>query len=127
MLFIIFIDVSNCVMLIQEYEMLFEEFGGFDGLYMKMIACGIPTAVHLMWIPLSELDLRQQFLLTARLSHQCFNAFWKTTIVSYARNWVMQKFKNINDDIMITIVFPVVELILPYYVSYQFLSHQLYA
>ncbi|XP_050382303.1 probable inactive ATP-dependent zinc metalloprotease FTSHI 5, chloroplastic [Argentina anserina] len=104
---------------IKEYEMLFEEFGGFDGLYMKMLACGIPTAVHLMWIPLSELDLRQQFLLTVRLSHQCFNALWKTTIVSYARDWVVQKIKNINDDIMMTIVFPIVELILPYYVRIQ--------
>ncbi|XP_004304783.1 PREDICTED: uncharacterized protein LOC101297468 [Fragaria vesca subsp. vesca] len=104
---------------IKEFEMLFEEFGGFDGLYMKMLACGIPTAVHLMWIPLSELDFRQQILLTARLSHQCFNALWKTTVASYARDWVMQKFKNINDDIMMTIVFPIVELTLPYYVRIQ--------
>lgn len=96
--------------------MLFEDFGGFDGLYMKMLACGIPTAVQLMWIPLSELDFRQQFLLTVRLSHQCFNALWKTTVVTYARDWVLQKFRNINDDIMMTILFPIVELILPYYV-----------
>ncbi|XP_062002675.1 probable inactive ATP-dependent zinc metalloprotease FTSHI 5, chloroplastic [Rosa rugosa] len=104
---------------IKEYEMLFEDFGGFDGLYMKMLACGIPTAVHLMWIPLSELNFRQQFLLAVRLCHQCLNALWKTTIVSYARDWVMQKFRNINDDIMMTIVFPIVELILPYYVRIQ--------
>ncbi|KAL6278896.1 hypothetical protein ACE6H2_022497 [Prunus campanulata] len=104
---------------IKEYEMLFEDFGGFDGLYMKMIACGIPTAVHLMWIPLSELDFRQQFLLTLRLSHQCFNALWKTRVVSYARDWALQKFRNINDDIMMTIVFPIVELILPYSVRIQ--------
>ncbi|CAL2269646.1 unnamed protein product [Prunus armeniaca] len=104
---------------IKEYEMLFEDFGGFDGLYMKMIACGIPTAVHLMWIPLSELDFHQQFLLTLRLSHQCFNALWKTRVVSYARDWALQKFRNINDDIMMTIVFPIVELILPYSVRIQ--------
>lgn len=108
--------VSNFEIIIQEFEMLFEDFGGFDGLYMKMLACGIPTAVHLMWIPLSELDFRQQFLLTVRLSHQCFNALWKTTVVTYARDWVLQKFRNINDDIMMTILFPIVELILPYYV-----------
>lgn len=104
---------------IKEFEMLFEDFGGFDGLYMKMLACGIPTAVHLMWIPLSELDFRQQFLLTVRLSHQCFNALWKTTVVTYARDWILQKFRNINDDIMMTILFPIVELILPYYVRIQ--------
>ncbi|XP_050142890.1 probable inactive ATP-dependent zinc metalloprotease FTSHI 5, chloroplastic [Malus sylvestris] len=104
---------------IKEFEMLFEDFGGFDGLYMKMLACGIPTAVHLMWIPLSELDIRQQFLLPIRLSHQLFNALWKTRAVSYTRDWVLQKFKNINDDIMMTIVFPLVEIILPYSVRIQ--------
>lgn len=94
--------------------MLFEDFGGFDGLYMKMLACGIPTAVHLMWIPFSELGLNQQFLLALRLSSQCFNALWRTKVLSYARNWVFEKFKNINDDIMMTLVFPLVELMIPY-------------
>lgn len=32
---------------IKEFERLFEEFGGFDGLYVKMLASGIPTAVRL--------------------------------------------------------------------------------
>jgi hypothetical protein len=52
--------------LFQEFEILYEDFGGFDGLYMKMLASGIPTSVHLMWIPLSELDLGQQFLMALR-------------------------------------------------------------
>lgn len=101
----------------QEFEMLFEEFGGFDGLYMKMLACGIPTTVHLTWIPFSELDFRQQFLLTMRLSRQCLNGLWKSKIVSYGRDWVLQKIININDDIMMMIVFPTVELLIPYPVS----------
>lgn len=100
--------------------MLYEDFGGFDGLYMKMLACGIPTAVHLMWIPFSELDFRQQFLLTLRLSQQCFQALWKTEIVSYARSWIFEKFRNINDDIMMTIVFPLLELVIPYPVEFVY-------
>ncbi|KAK9292897.1 hypothetical protein L1049_020878 [Liquidambar formosana] len=104
---------------IKEFELLFEEFGGFDGLYLKMLACGIPTAVHLMWIPFSELNFRQQFLLTMRLSHQILNGLWKTTIVSFGRKWVFQKFRNINDDIMMMIVFPVVEFIIPFPVRLQ--------
>lgn len=99
---------------IKEYDMLFEEFGGFDGLYLKMLACGIPTAVHLMWIPFSELDLRQQFLLTMRLFHQCLIGLWNTTIVSYVREWVYEKIRNINDDIMTVIVFPLVEFLIPF-------------
>lgn len=104
--------MPNC--LSQELDMLFEDCGGFDGLYMKMLACGIPTAVHLMWIPFSELDLYQQCLLILKLSSQCFKAVWQSKILSYARNWVFEKFKNINDDIMMMIVFPLVELIIPY-------------
>lgn len=99
---------------IKEFEILYEDFGGFDGLYTKMLACGIPTAIHVMWIPFSELDFRQQFLLTLRLSQQCLNALWNGEIFTYARNWVIQKFQDINDDIMMTIVFPLLELVIPY-------------
>ncbi|KAF4379841.1 hypothetical protein G4B88_012764 [Cannabis sativa] len=99
---------------IKEFDMLYEDFGGFDGLYMKMLANGIPTTVHLMWIPFSELNLQQQFLLTLRLSQQCFNALWKTEIVSYARDWVIMNFTEANDDIMMAIVFPILELVIPY-------------
>ncbi|POO02926.1 AAA-type ATPase [Trema orientale] len=104
---------------LKEFDLLYKDFGGFDGLYMKMLACGIPTAVHLMWIPFSELDFRQQFLLTLRLSQQCLNALWKTEIVSYARSWAFEKFRNINDDLMMTILFPLSELVIPYPVRIQ--------
>ncbi|XP_058082994.1 probable inactive ATP-dependent zinc metalloprotease FTSHI 5, chloroplastic isoform X2 [Magnolia sinica] len=98
---------------IREFEVLFEDFGGFDGLYLKMLASGIPTAVHLMWIPLSELDIRQQFLLITRLSYQCIVGFWKSGFVSYMRRWCFVKIKNITDDIMIMIGFPITEFIIP--------------
>lgn len=94
--------------------MLFEDFGGFDGLYMKMLACGIPTVVQLMWIPLSELNFQQQFLLAMRLSCQCLTGLWNTRVVSYARDWVVEKVRNINDDIAMVIFFPVVEFLIPY-------------
>ncbi|OVA16817.1 Peptidase M41 [Macleaya cordata] len=99
---------------IKEFEILFEDFGGFDGLYLKMLASGIPTAVHLMWIPLSELDIRQQFLLATRLSYQCMAGLWKDELVSYVRKWGFEKFKNINDDIMAMIIFPILDFIIPY-------------
>lgn len=104
---------------IKEFEILYEDFGGFDGLYMKMLASGIPTSVHLMWIPLSELDLGQQFLMALRLTGQCLNGLWKSRIVSYGRDWVVEKVRNINDDIMMVIVFPMLELIVPFPVRMQ--------
>ncbi|PPD67159.1 hypothetical protein GOBAR_DD35964 [Gossypium barbadense] len=104
---------------IKEFDMLYENFGGFDGLYMKMLACGIPTAVQLMYIPFSELDFRQQFLLTIRLAHRCLTGLWKTKFVSYGKDWVYQKIRNINDDIMMVILFSLIEYIIPYPVRMQ--------
>ncbi|KAI6692783.1 hypothetical protein NL676_020493 [Syzygium grande] len=78
-------DTKEYYVNIKEFEMLFEEFGGFDGLYMKMLTSGIPTAVQLMWIPLSELNFHQQFLLTSSLLHQCLMGLWRTPVISYAR------------------------------------------
>lgn len=105
---------SHFKILSQEFEMLFEDLGGFDGLYLKMLACGIPTAVHLMWIPLSELNIREQFLLIMRLSYRCLNGFWKTSNVSHGREWLLKKIRDLNDDIMMMIIFPLVELIIPF-------------
>ncbi|CAL1382597.1 unnamed protein product [Linum trigynum] len=99
---------------VKEFEMLYQDFGGFDGLYMKMLACDIPTTVHLMWIPLSELDFHQQFLLAARLARQCFVALWKSRNISSVREWLSEKIHNINDDIMMAIIFPLIEFVIPY-------------
>ncbi|XP_031283829.1 probable inactive ATP-dependent zinc metalloprotease FTSHI 5, chloroplastic [Pistacia vera] len=99
---------------LKEFEMLFENFGGFDGLYMKMLACNIPTSIQLMWIPLSELDFGQQFMLAVRLVHQCFNGVRKSRTVSTWRHWISENIRNTNDDLMMLIVFPLLELIIPY-------------
>lgn len=96
--------------------MLFEKFGGFDALYLKMLASGIPTSVHLMWIPMSELNLQQQFLLVTRVVSRVFTALRKTQIVSNVKDNVLERIRNINDDIMMAVVFPVIEFIIPYQV-----------
>ncbi|XP_009588245.1 probable inactive ATP-dependent zinc metalloprotease FTSHI 5, chloroplastic isoform X2 [Nicotiana tomentosiformis] len=99
---------------IKEYDMIYEDLGGFDALYLRMLASGIPTVVQLMWIPFSELDFRQQFLLVTRLCLQCLNGLWTLRIVSCGRDWIVEKVRNINDDIMMMIVFPTVEFVIPY-------------
>lgn len=81
---------------------------------MKMLAMGIPTAVQLMWIPLSELTFHQQLFLTMRLLCQSLTALWKSDVASYAREFVIDKVKNINDDIAMMIFFPLVEYVVPY-------------
>lgn len=97
----------------QEFDFLFEDFGGFDGLYMKMLASGVPTIVQLMWIPLSDLDIRQQFLLMASLCRECVLGLWNSSIVTYVRERALSKIKNTTDDIMVVIIFPLLELIIP--------------
>lgn len=79
-----------------------------------MLASGVPTAVQLMWIPLTELDLRQQFLLATSLSSQYISGLWKSENVSYWRNCGFEKIQNLNDDIMMMIIFPVLDFIVPY-------------
>ncbi|KAM7252406.1 hypothetical protein ACFE04_024289 [Oxalis oulophora] len=104
---------------LKEVDMLFEDFGGVDGLYMKMIGCGIPTVVQLMWIPLSELNFQQQFLLSARIFNQTFKAIWKSKLASDGKDWVFTKIKDLNDDIMMMVVFPILEFLVPYSVRLQ--------
>ncbi|KAL3651045.1 putative inactive ATP-dependent zinc metalloprotease FTSHI 5, chloroplastic [Castilleja foliolosa] len=99
---------------VNEFEMLFEDFGGFDALYLRMLAANIPVAVQLMWIPFFELDFRQQFLLAVTLCRQCFTGLWNSPNVSRAKNWAFEKFRNVNDDIMMMIVFPILEFVIPY-------------
>ncbi|CAA6654379.1 unnamed protein product [Spirodela intermedia] len=79
---------------IKEFELLFDDFG-------------------LMWIPFTELDIRQQFVLSSKLLYQCLLGLWKSSIVSYGKEWVYKKIKNTTDDIMIMIGFPIVEFIIP--------------
>lgn len=94
--------------------MLFEDFGGFDGLYLRMIASGIPTVVQLMWIPFSELDFRQLFLLPMRISQRCFNELLKNESLSRASEWLFKNIRDLNEDILMLIVFPLVEFVVPY-------------
>lgn len=103
--------------LFQEFEILFKDIGGFDGLYRKMVACGIPTADHLTWIPLSELKLRQQFSVILRLPRRFLSDQWNSEAALIARSSFFDSIKETADDIMTVIGFPVVELLLPNSVS----------
>ncbi|KAJ0446515.1 putative peptidase M41, AAA+ ATPase domain, ATPase, AAA-type, core [Helianthus annuus] len=97
---------------LKEYDSMFEDFGGVDGLYLKMLASNVPTFVQLMWIPFSELDIKQQFLLPMRLSRQALVGLWNARDVSTV-DWIFNWFKNITQDIMVLIVCPLLELIVP--------------
>lgn len=98
---------------IKEYDMLFEGLGGFDGLYMKMLASDVPTSIQLMWIPFSELSVGQHFLLMMRFAYQTWMGVWNSGNVTFVRQRIFERFKNLNEDILLVIVFPVVEFLIP--------------
>lgn len=101
----------------QEFERLFEYIGGFDVLYRKMLACGIPTAVHLMWIPLSELSVHQRISVILRFPLRFLSGRWNSETVLTTTNLIFDNIKEMTDDIMTVIGFPIVEYILPNPVS----------
>lgn len=98
---------------VKEFDTLFEDFGGFDGLYLKMLASNVPVSVRLMWIPFSELDMDQQFLLPIRIFRQLLVGLWNAgdvkTRVDSIFDWVV----NINKDILVLIVCPLLEFVIP--------------
>lgn len=100
-------------LMLQEFDMLFEEFGRFDGLYLRMQSLGIPSTVHFMWIPLSEMDIQQQFHFITRYTYMCLAEFRKYKPVKIGGEWLMNKIKCTTDDIMVMIVFPLIEILLP--------------
>ncbi|KAL8201414.1 hypothetical protein R6Q57_012753 [Mikania cordata] len=97
---------------LKEFDRMFEDFEGVDGLYLKMLASNVPTSVQLMWIPFSELDIKQQFLLPIRLSRQLLIGFWNARDVSTV-DGIFNLVKNINRDILVLIICPFLELITP--------------
>ncbi|XP_063940731.1 probable inactive ATP-dependent zinc metalloprotease FTSHI 5, chloroplastic [Daucus carota subsp. sativus] len=97
----------------KEYDMLFEGLGGFDGLYMKMLASDVPTSIQLMWIPFSELSIGQHLLLMMRFAYQSWMGVWNSGNVTVVRQKIFERFKNLNEDILLVIVFPIVEFVIP--------------
>lgn len=100
---------------IKEYDILFEDFGGFDTLYLKMVASGIPTFVQVMWIPFSERNLYPYVRQLANLAPLICQLFRDVSLISYfvAKELCPQIIKKTYEDLLVMVVLPVVEFILP--------------
>jgi hypothetical protein len=109
---------SLFVFIFQEFEILFENIGGFDGLYRKMLACGIPTAVHLMWIPFSEFNLRQLFSVMLSSPRRFLRDPWTYEAVLNARDLIFDSITESIEDMMV-IGFPIAEYVLSEPVSFS--------
>lgn len=83
-------------------------------MYLKMLASGVPTAVRLMWIPLSELNIYQQAVLVAKLFHGLLDDLWNEQNVSFGRKFLWNEIKYTTADLLTVVVFPIVEFLIPY-------------
>ncbi|CAH1429973.1 unnamed protein product [Lactuca virosa] len=100
---------------LKEFDMMFDDFGGVDGLYLKMLASNVPTDIQLMWIPFPELDIRQQFLFPIRLSRQLLIWLGKFNLRDLsAVNMIIHWVHNMTKKIMAIIVFPILDFVIPY-------------
>lgn len=101
------------------FDVLFEQVGGFDGLYVKMVTSGIPTTIEYMSIPFKEWELRHQILVPLRFCYRVLNFFWLKWI-SVPVNWYFGKLSNILEVVMVRVGFPIIESILPYPIRTSF-------
>ncbi|XP_057855194.1 probable inactive ATP-dependent zinc metalloprotease FTSHI 5, chloroplastic [Cryptomeria japonica] len=86
---------------IQEFDVFFEQAGGFDGLYVKMVTSAIPISVEFMWIPFKEWDLRSQIVIPIKVLCQASIVIWNSKLLSTVRTWYLSKLTLICDDIMV--------------------------
>ncbi|KAI3698633.1 hypothetical protein L2E82_42328 [Cichorium intybus] len=97
---------------LKEFDTMFEEFGGIDGLYLKMLASNVPTNIQLMWIPFSELDIRQQVLVPIRVLNKLVVWLWKFRDFSAVQD-VVDQVKQINKEIIVVFLSPILEFVIP--------------
>jgi hypothetical protein len=96
---------------LKKFDMLFEDFGGFDALYLRMIASGVPVVSQVMWIPLYELDIGQQLRVAMRFSQRLVKELWNFKYVLPYKRMVLEQIDIFHEDIVAKAVFPIIELI----------------
>lgn len=94
------------------FDALFEQVGGFDGLYVKMVTSGIPTTIQYMSVPFKEIGLRMQILFLLRICYNVLNFIW-SKLISGSVTWYLGKLNHILEVVMVRVGFPIIEFIIP--------------
>lgn len=94
------------------FDVLFEQAGGFDGLYVKMVTSGIPTTIEYMSIPFKEWEPSHQILISLRLCYKALNYIW-LRFISESVTWYFGNLNIILEEVMVRVGFPIIEFILP--------------
>jgi hypothetical protein len=102
--------------MLKAFDALFEQVGGFDGLYVKMVTSGIPTTIQYMSVPFKEIGLRMQILFLLRICYNVLNFIW-SKMISGPVTWYLGKLNHILEVVMVRVGFPIIEFIIPQQVS----------
>lgn len=98
---------------LQAFNAEYYEYGGFQTLYLKLIASGVPTSVEMMRIPLDEWSLERLVQLPFRMIWWLLEDCWNSSLVVSVRPWYYKTLLGAFEETMIRFGFPVIQRIVP--------------
>lgn len=91
------------------YDFRFQEYGGRDGLHLRMLASGVPVSVDVMWIPFNEWDPIQLFVLPFEMFFAALSGILQSGAVTPVVNLYVESVCGTIEDLFARIFFPVLE------------------
>jgi hypothetical protein len=101
----------------QVFNAEFEDQGGFQSLYLKMLASGVPTSIETMWIPLSEWPTERLVQLPFKIVWWLLEDLWNSNLVVSVRPWYIKTAVGAVEEVMVRFGFPTIQRIVPQKVS----------
>ncbi|KAG6544312.1 hypothetical protein Mapa_014315 [Marchantia paleacea] len=91
----------------------YEDVGGFDMMYMKLITSGVPTNIETMWIPFEEWDFERLFQLPFKVVFWLLEDVWNSSILASVRPWYFRTLNGAFEEVMIRFGFPIIQTVMP--------------
>ncbi|KAJ7537789.1 hypothetical protein O6H91_11G022100 [Diphasiastrum complanatum] len=98
---------------VQTYDEIFDNWGGFDALYLKMTTSGVPVTVERMPILFSEWEIEQQLQLPFKAIWWLLQKVWDLDLVRTIKPLYLKVFSQALEELMVRLVFPLSNRFLP--------------
>eukprot|EP00249_Psilotum_nudum_P022546 c28558_g1_i2 orf=108-4457(+) len=92
------------------FDAVFEEYGGFDAFYAKMVILGVNPTFEVMWIPLKEWDTVHLLSLPFKICYPVVLSIWKSPVLSPIKRWYLRMLSDVAEEVMVRFGFPLLEL-----------------
>ncbi|KAL3693910.1 hypothetical protein R1sor_007561 [Riccia sorocarpa] len=92
----------------------YEDVGGFDMMYFKLLLSGAPTTIETMWIPFEEWGFERLFFLPFKMVYWLLEDVWNSSLVTSIRPWYFKTLSGAFEEFMIRFGFPLVQNLLPH-------------